>query len=314
MSKYLPLEYVLDEKPMTGGNFWGSIAQGLQDGAEFDKLDKWSHDLDDIERMLNNEIPQLRVDSLHEDTKLHLRIAKNKGDVANLDAHAHAKHIIKKLAVKKVIEEAPAPVKKEIVKEVIREAPAPVKKAVVEEVVRHNEIAPVKREVVEEVRPEVVVRPRVEMARPREEVVREERRLRGGNQIGGQTTEEYKDKNMARLQRLKMDGNARITAVKTQLEAGDAAVEDEIKHLKEDLLLVKTHHPVLFKDQNLVLVGGVTMRDIDEGWNQTKALKAELSARIANVRKESSVRDLELNKKIDEVRDKVYDLSWSLKN
>ena len=71
MSKYLPLEYVLDEKPMTGGNFWGSIAQGLQDGAEFDKLDKWSHDLDDIERMLNNEIPQLRVDSLHEDTKLH---------------------------------------------------------------------------------------------------------------------------------------------------------------------------------------------------------------------------------------------------
>ena len=333
MSKYLPLEYVLDEKPMTGGNFWGSIAQGIQDSAEFDKLDKWSHDLDDIERMLNNEIPQLRADSLHADAKLHLRIAKNKGDVANLDAHAHAKHIIKKLAVKKVIEEAPAPVKKAVVKEVIREAPAPVKKAVVkevireapapvkravvEEVVRHNEISPVKREVVEEVRPEVVVRPRVEMARPREEVVvgpREERRLRGGNQIGGQTTEEYKDKNMARLQRLKEGGNTRITAVKTQLEAGDAAVEDEIKHLKEDLLLVKTHHPVLFKDQNFVLVGGVTMRDIDDGWNQTKALKAELSARIANVRKESSVRDLELNKKVDEVRDKVYDLSWSLKN
>ena len=336
MSKYLPLEYVLDQNTMQGGNFWGSLAQGLQDGAEFDKLDKWSNDLDDIERMLNNELPQLHSNSMQADAKLHLRIQKNKGDIANLDAHAHARHVIKKLVepapikkeivkevvkeapapikkeiVKEVVKEAPAPIKKEIVKEVVREEPAPVKREVVEEVVRHNEIAPVKREI--EVRPEVVARPRVEIAKPREEVV-VERRLRGGNQTGGQTTEEYKDKNMARLQRLETTGNLRITAFKTQSEAADANIQNEIKHLEEDLLLVKTHHPVLFKNENFVLSGGVTMRDIDEGWNKTKALKAELSARIANVRKEYGDRDFELNKKVDEVRDKVYNLNWSLKN
>ena len=304
MSKYLPLEYVFDQNTMKGGNFWGSIAQGIQDGAEFGELDKWSNDLDDVERMLNNELPELHSNSMQADAKLHLRIQKNKGDVANLDAHAHARHVIKKLA-------EPAPVKRTVVEDVVREAPAPVKRAVVEDVVIHNEIAPVKREIVEE---EVVARPRVEMVRPREDVRINERRLRGGNQTGGQTTEEYKEKNMARLQRLKITGNARITAFKTQSEAADANIENEVQHLKEDLLLVKTHHPVAFKNENFVLSGGVTMRDIDEGWKQTKALKAELSLRIANVRQESANRDIELNKKVDEVRDKVYDLKWSLQN
>jgi hypothetical protein len=324
MSKYLPLEYVLDQNTMKGGNFWGSLAQGIQDGAEFDKLDKWSNDLDDVERMLNNELPELHSNSMQADAKLHLRIQKNKGDVANLDAHAHARHVIKKLVepapvkravVKEVLREEPAPVKRAVVKEVLREEPTPIKREVVEEVVRHNEIAPVKKEIIEEVvKPEVVARPRVEMARPREEVVVNERRLRGGNQTGGQTTEEYKDKNMARFQRLKITGNARITAFKTQSEAADANIEKEVQHLKEDLLLVKTHHPAVFKNENFVLSGGVTMHDIDEGWQQTKALKAELSLRIANVRQESANRDLELNKKVDEVRDKVYDLKWSLQN
>lgn len=309
MSKYLPLEYVLDQNTMKGGNFWGSLAQGIQDGAEFSNLDKWSNDLDDVERMLNNELPELHSNSMQADTKLHLRIQKNKGDVANLDTGAHARHIIKKLV-------EPAPIKRAVVEEVVREAPAPVKRAVVEEVVRHNQIAPVKREIVEEevLKPEVVARPRVEMGRPREEVVVQERRLRGGNQTGGQTTEEYKDRNMARLQRLKITGNARITAFKTQSEAADANIEKEVQHLKEDLLLVKTHHPAVFKNENFVLSGGVTMRDIDEGWDQTKKLKAELSLRIAKVRQESANRDLELNKKVDEVRDKVKDLNWSLQN